>query len=276
MTTATWQSGDVTANSIRLHYTRTGGAKPALVLAHGVTDSGLCWTPVAEKLAVDYDVVMVDARGHGQSEAPATGYDAATQAADLAGLIDELGLRRPAVMGHSMGAVTALALAGLYPDVPRAVVLEDPPAFWVTPAQPAPPDETRVTRMRTWMESLREKTREQLIAECREQSPTWPEAELGPWADAKVAFARNQVRPWSPAANQPDWFAVMRQITCPVLALAADPERGAALSEEGIAALRAVVPHVRVLQMTGAGHSTRREQPAAFMEAVAAFLKETV
>jgi N-formylmaleamate deformylase len=64
---AHWQSGDVTANGIRLHYTRTGGDKPPLVLAHGVTDDGLCWTPVAAALAPDYDVIMVDARGHGRS-----------------------------------------------------------------------------------------------------------------------------------------------------------------------------------------------------------------
>lgn len=47
---AEWQSGDVEANGIRLHYTRTGGKGPPLVLAHGVTDDGLCWTPVAEAL----------------------------------------------------------------------------------------------------------------------------------------------------------------------------------------------------------------------------------
>jgi hypothetical protein len=59
---ASWQSGDVETNGIRLHYTRTGGLAPPLVLAHGVTDSGLCWTPIAEALAADYDVIMVDAR----------------------------------------------------------------------------------------------------------------------------------------------------------------------------------------------------------------------
>ncbi len=276
MSHSNWQAGDVVANGIRLHYTRTGGAKPPLVLAHGVTDSGLCWSPIAEQLAGDYDVIMVDARGHGESEAPETGYDAATQAEDLAGLIAGLGLHKPALMGHSMGAVTVLALAGLHPEVPAAVVLEDPPSFWVPPAQPAAPDETRATGMRTWMESLRGKTREQLIEEIRVQSPTWPEAELGPWADAKVAFARNLVRPWTPAAQQPDWPAIMGRITCPVLAIAADAEKGAALSEEGIVSLKASVPQVQVVRMAGAGHNIRREQPAAFMAAVSGFLKEAL
>src|SRR5689334_19684714 len=127
---ANWQSGDVEANGIRLHYTRTGGDKPPLVLAHGVTDNGLCWTPVAEALASAYDVIMVDARGHGRSDAPEHDYDPATQAADLAGVITALNLQKPAVLGHSMGAATTLVLAGTYPDVPGAIVLEDPPGWW--------------------------------------------------------------------------------------------------------------------------------------------------
>ena len=120
-------------NGLTLHYTRTGGAKPPVVLAHGFSDDGLCWTPVAEALAADYDVVMVDARGHGRSAAPEQGYGSADHATDLAGVIRALGLKRPAVLGHSMGAASTLVLAGMYPDLPRAILLEDPPPWW-TPA----------------------------------------------------------------------------------------------------------------------------------------------
>src|SRR6185295_6452336 len=49
-----WQSGDVEANGLRLHYTRTAGAGPQVVLAHGFSDDGLCWTPLAEALAPEY------------------------------------------------------------------------------------------------------------------------------------------------------------------------------------------------------------------------------
>ena len=64
-----WSSGYVEANGVRLHYTRTGGEKAPLVLAHGVTDEGLCWTAIVAALETDYDVVMVDARGDGRSDA---------------------------------------------------------------------------------------------------------------------------------------------------------------------------------------------------------------
>ena len=120
-----WQDGTIEVDGIRLHYTRTGGNKPPVVLAHGFSDSGLCWTRVAEALEIDYDMIMVDARGHGRSDAPESGYGPVEHAADLHGVISALALQRPAVMGHSMGGATTYALAGLYPDVPGTIIIED-------------------------------------------------------------------------------------------------------------------------------------------------------
>ena len=79
-----WTSGDVVANGIKIHYNRTGGDKPPVVLAHGFTDNGLCWTRAAQVLEQDYDVIMYDARGHGFSDAPESGYSTEDHAADLA------------------------------------------------------------------------------------------------------------------------------------------------------------------------------------------------
>jgi N-formylmaleamate deformylase len=268
-----WQDGDVAANGIRLHYTRTGGARPPLVLAHGFSDDGLCWTPVAEALASDYDVIMVDARGHGRSDAPEQGYGAAEQAADLAGAISALGLKRPPILGHSMGAMTALVLAGIYPDVPGAILLEDPPARWMPPspvpaateapkpAAPPPAD---------WITRLKDKTREELIADQRAETPHWSEAELGPWADAKLRFrlaARNRE-----GAAPIDWPTTVGRITCPALLITGDPARGAIVKDTDAAALRALVPQVKVAYIADAGHSIRRDQFDDYLEVVRTFL----
>ena len=123
---SSWQSDTIQTNGIRLHVTRTGGAKPPLVLAHGYSDDGLCWTPVAEELAMAYDVVMPDARGHGLSDAPDGDYGPLEQAADLAGVIEGLGLQRPIIVGHSMGGLIALQLALTYPDLVSGLVLSNP------------------------------------------------------------------------------------------------------------------------------------------------------
>ncbi len=114
---SSWQSGDIRANGLRRHCTRTGGARPPLVLAHGFSEDGLCWFSAAQVLAARYDLALPDARGHGQSDAPEQALGALEQAADVAAVITGLGLQRPIVLGHSMGAITTLTLAGPYPDL---------------------------------------------------------------------------------------------------------------------------------------------------------------
>lgn len=267
---AAWQSRDIEVNGLRLHYTRTGGDKPPVVLAHGFSDDGLCWAPVAEALEADYDLIMVDARGHGRSDDPDQGYGLSDMAADLAGVIIGLGLQRPAVLGHSMGAATTLILAGTRPELPGAILLEDPPSWWV--AAPAEANAEQWARMRAWIIALKRKTREELIAEQRAVSPEWSEAELGPWADAKLRLSFNALNRL--AADPVDWPAILRRITCPALLITADPARGAIVTEEGANALRALVPQARVVHIPGAGHNIRREQFAHYIEAVRAFLAE--
>ena len=134
-----WKSSYVESNGIRMDYTRTGGDRPPLVLAHGFSDDGLRWTPVARALEAEFDVVMLDARFHGLSDAPEQDCHDGVMADDLAGAIRALDLRAPIVLGHSMGAATALVLAGRYPDLPNAIVLEHPPARW--DAEPEARDE---------------------------------------------------------------------------------------------------------------------------------------
>ncbi|QPV64838.1 alpha/beta hydrolase [Halosimplex litoreum] len=124
---ADWTSGYVdVAEGVRLHYDRSGGDGPPLVVAHGVFDDGRCRLPLARDLADDYDVIVYDARGHGHSDAPDSGYDADTRAADLIALLEGFGVADPIYFGHSMGGDTVLAAAALDPDRPRAVVAVDP------------------------------------------------------------------------------------------------------------------------------------------------------
>src|SRR5439155_24925376 len=131
-----WSEGNVQANGITIHYHRTGGNnKPSIVLLHGVTDSGLCWSRVAHDLEGSYDVVMTDARGHGRSGGIATGFSTTILADDAAAAIRALGLEKPYLFGHSMGARTAATFAATHPDLVRAIALEDPPLVERLPFQ---------------------------------------------------------------------------------------------------------------------------------------------
>ena len=69
-----WESGYVEANGLKLHYRRSGrdSGLPPLVTAHGISDDGGCWIPIAEEFVAQFDVILADARGHGRSEAPET------------------------------------------------------------------------------------------------------------------------------------------------------------------------------------------------------------
>ena len=76
-----WSDGDIRVNGIRVHYNRTGGDKPPVILNHGAMDDGLCWTRVARALEGKYDVIMFDARGHGLSDSGQGDYSSNSRAA---------------------------------------------------------------------------------------------------------------------------------------------------------------------------------------------------
>ncbi len=91
------------------------------VLLHGIAATGMAWMPVARILsAAGHRVHALDFRGHGQSDRPEAGYDLPTFAADLLGTIDGLGLDRPIVVGHSLGAAVILAALAARPEVADA------------------------------------------------------------------------------------------------------------------------------------------------------------
>ncbi|NTU82127.1 MAG: alpha/beta hydrolase [Chloroflexales bacterium] len=272
-----WESGFAEVQGLGIHYTRTGGHLPPLVLAHGIGDDGLCWTTVAEALAPIFDVVMVDARGHGRSAAPLQGYGPAEQATDLGGLITALGLRQPVVLGHSMGAMTTLMLAGTAPDMPRAILLEDPPPWWVRTVTSALAERERRVATRVAMAELKRKTRAELIAGQRTVAPTWPEAELERWADSKIRFSPNILSLFTDGAEaRVDWPAVLGQIRCPVLLITGDPQAGALVTPEDAATLRDLIPQAQVAHIAGVGHSIRHDQFARYIDIVRGFLDTAV
>jgi N-formylmaleamate deformylase len=267
-------SEDVIANGTRIHYYCTGGEKPPLVLVHGITDDGLCWLPVAKVLADKHNVFMVDARGHGKSDAPEDGFTLENLATDLARFIQGVGLNKPLVLGHSMGAVTALVLAGLYPDLPRAILLEDPPAFWSFDDASPRDNETR-NNLKAWITGIKRKTWDDLMDEVRSGNPRWSEAEIAPWINSKHRFSPKIVDLVFPKDLGPINFPdLIRRITCPALLISADPQRGAAAQEKDIATLQALLPHLQIVPIANAGHSIRRDEFVRYIDVVQKTLLE--
>ncbi|HTZ65123.1 MAG TPA: alpha/beta hydrolase [Solirubrobacteraceae bacterium] len=108
-----------------LAYDRTGTG-PTLLLLHGTNSSRSIWKPLLPRLSAERDVLAVDLPGHGQS--PPSSFTPPAWADDIAAFLDELGLRRVIVVGHSSGGWTALELAKR--GRARAVLALAPAGLW--------------------------------------------------------------------------------------------------------------------------------------------------
>ncbi len=115
----------VRVGEINLHYVQWGEQGPPVIFIHGLTANAFCFQAFADALASDYRIIAYDLRGRGTSDKPAMGYSVPIHAADLARLIDALGLDRPVIVGHSLGAMIALYFAANYPEKLSKLVLID-------------------------------------------------------------------------------------------------------------------------------------------------------
>ena len=101
-------------NGVSLYYEAEGAGRP-LVLIHGHTLNLRMWDLQVPFFVRDHRVIRYDVRGHGRSESPAAGYDYLFHGADLAALLDYIGIEQAALVGFSMGGAIAIEFALLHP-----------------------------------------------------------------------------------------------------------------------------------------------------------------
>ena len=260
---SSWQSGTVDVSGGRLAYHRTGGAGPPLVLSHGLTDNGLCWSRFAADMEPHFDIIMLDARGHGGSSR----IDLAQPAVpgqDIAEAIDQLGLASLVVMGHSVAALATAACAGGYPGRISKVVLEDPPL----PPNPDPSAaEARRRRFRRQVETLQAMTEAEITAVGKAMSPGWHDDEFPAWTAAKRQVDADAI----PSHGAP-WQDSIARITAPTLLIHGEVTRGGLVTPAVAAEAGAMNANIRTVEISGAGHNIRRENFADYLSAVRAFL----
>jgi pimeloyl-ACP methyl ester carboxylesterase len=93
------------------------------VLLHGFPLDHHLWDEALPLLEDKFEVILPDLRGFGESTTVDSPYSMDDYAADIAGLLDALGLQKAAIVGHSMGGYVALAFARLYPERVRGLGL---------------------------------------------------------------------------------------------------------------------------------------------------------
>lgn len=113
----------VNVRGVRLHVAEAGPAGPAsaatgdpVLLLHGFPQHWYAWRHVIGLLAGEYRLICLDQRGFGWSDAPARGYDSASQVQDVLAVMDALGLPRVRLIGHHGGGVTGFRVSLAAPE----------------------------------------------------------------------------------------------------------------------------------------------------------------
>jgi len=276
---AHWQSGSIeAADGTHLHYTRTGGEKPPVLLLHGVQAAGLTWLRTAKALEATYDVVMPDFRGHGHSGRTGNGVLAGTLVKDTIELLHALELATPVVVGHSMGADIAGRLAAAHPT--RALALVDPAlrnfAAAAVMSDAAPPP---------WMQPIIEAMQalrtqphaERMVTGLRLLPPGTPaldEADYVSFVEAQAQFDLSFFRYAATMGYLFEAPEVIARIASPVLLLTARPMMPGADIAAGVAAFETNWRTGEHVHFADSGHFIPFEQFDQFIDVLTRFMSE--
>jgi pimeloyl-ACP methyl ester carboxylesterase len=300
-----WSDGYVYANGVRLHYYHAVPApqKPVIVMCHGVTDNGLCWTTLTWQLQDAYDVYMVDTRGHGLSDPFTPADDRDTLVKDVVEFVRAMKFeQKPILMGHSMGAATVMRVGAEYPELAKAIIMLDPGlprpggqrppgpggrrggGAATAPARPAAtgpgaparapqaPDHLSVNMFGP-PETLVAQNNyrfEDLVATCRRQSPKWDLVDCQYWALSKKqyhgAYTNEARQAMSGTMATGDALA---KIPVPALILKADAPPEVRKANEEAAK---VMQKGKLVHIDGAGHNLHHDQLKRTVEVLREFL----
>jgi pimeloyl-ACP methyl ester carboxylesterase len=265
-----------TINGIRIFYELGGTGDVPLVLVHGSWGSHRGWDLVAPGLRKSFRVLAYDRRGHSQSERPAAQGSIREDVADLAALIESLGLAPAWVAGNSFGASIALRLAGARADLLRGVIAHEPPLFALLAGDPktAPMLEETSRRVRAVAERIaagdHPGAAEQFV-ETVALGPGWW-GRLTP--DLRQTFIEN-------AATFLDEVRDPEQLAFDIAALGAFPrpalltlgDQSPPVFAPVIARLREAAPRLALATFPGAGHIPHATHADAYVERITAFIR---
>lgn len=234
------------------------GATPELVLLHGGAQNAHTWDTVA--LALGVPLVAIDLPGHGLSDwRDDHAYWPPNLADDVAVAIRELAPGARAVVGMSLGGMTAICLASRHPDLVRKLVVVD-----VTPGTDHAKAEPIVAFI-SGPESFA--SFDEILKRTIEHNPTRSESSLRRGvihnakenADGSWTWKWDPVRNWTTAPEFSELWADVDEVRVPMFLV-----RGGAWSvvgDEDVDELRRRQPGVEVVVVDGAGHSVQGDKP---------------
>ena len=261
-----WTAGVCNTSGVNIHFLRTGGVKPPLILLHGLTGNGACWSPLARSLLSDFDLVMPDARGHGRSSAPLHGYRYEDHASDVVALIRELELTAPILLGHSMGGLTAAVVASQFGDVIGGAILADP-TFLSLQRQREVCDSDVAEQHHRFLRL----NKDEIMAEALTRHPDRSPEIVDLLAEARLQTRLSAFDVLTPP--NPDYHYLMSTIRVPILLVIGDVP---VVSRDSARELQSLNPRLQVEQIQRAGHGLQYDQPERFEAVVRSFLNSVV
>lgn len=233
-------------DGVTLAYEATGAGEPPLVFVHGWSCDRSFFAPQVAELAHEHRVVAVDLRGHGDSDQPAEGYRVESFAADVWTVAEAEQLHRPVLIGHSLGALVALAAAAH--GTASAVIMVDPAAVIATQES----REFAVGTAAAVADDVDGSWRTRLVRGMFLDSDTARREETIQLMSARPPrVAAATVR----AIAEFDGEAALRRCSVPVLVI------GSAVPMNSSDALREACPSITIGQTVGAGHFLQLEVP---------------
>ncbi len=261
------QSKFTEVQGIKLHYLEWGETgKPDLLLVHGWTNFSYSWSTVAEYFQERFHIIAPDLRGHGDSDKPRTGYRLRDFTEDIRRLIKNLGLRRPAYVGHSWGGNIGTMLASDSTDLISSAFLEDP-VYW--------------RMLHAFVTSLpgamarHDKPEAEIRAEAKQKGLSKADEDLEVYrnhhfsADAITRLLTDN-RDWVFAFE--DHF---KRIAVPTMVLVADSKAaqpGAIMREEMAYIQRIATAQVKFEFWEGVGHGMKAAKPVDYNKALESWL----
>jgi pimeloyl-ACP methyl ester carboxylesterase len=263
-------------NGVRLRYQLSGVGEAPLVLVHGSWASHHSWDLVVPSLAPSFRVLAYDRRGHSESERPTEPGSVREDVADLAGLLEHLGLGPAWVVGNSFGASIALRLAGERSDLCRGIVGHEPPLLSVLADDPAmaPLLEDVGRRVAAVLERIAGGDHEGAAEQFVETVALGP----GSWAQLPLALQRtfienaptflDEANDPEQLAFDPEWIKVFAR---PCLLTIGD--QSPPMFAPVVNRLAAILPGVEVVTIPGAGHGPHVTHPDAYVETLVSFIR---
>lgn len=276
---------------VQLHYKRICSSgrvsEPPLLLIHGLDSAMQTFERIAPALATSREVLLVDQRGHGLSPDVGSDYSTGVMAADILDLLDQSGISEFSVLGHSLGARTAIRLAEMSRPRCVALIIEDMEAR--SRSERLNDDQMRELRetaaqMRRLV-PLRYRSRSELAGALRRiygGSRSSIDSLIKRRARAEECGRYSLLfRPWvgmlySAQANSEELGSVLAGMDMPTLLLRSDPERGSAVSDQGWSQMLEARPDSKHHQLKGIGHSAHWEDPAFVAVLVDEFLRRSL